>query len=193
MTDEQIEAAARKRPPPLPAHVEGTVQALAEVHLQHHRQASTAQRAVDRLTNIVGRTRFIAALSALFVLWIGTNLLLGATGHQAFDPAPFQWLQDFGTLLALYITVLILITQRRENQLTQHREQLTLQLAMLADQKTGKIIGLLEELRRDHPQIHDRIDVEADEMSRHSDPQVVLEAIKESNEQNAEDDAAPAR
>jgi uncharacterized membrane protein len=43
---------------------------------------------------------------------------------------------------------------------------MTLELAMLGDQKTAKIIALLEELRRDHPEIVDRVDREAAEMSR---------------------------
>ena len=45
---------------------------------------------------------------------------------------------------------LILATQRRENQLAQLREQLNLELAILSEQKTAKVIQLLEESRRDN-------------------------------------------
>jgi uncharacterized membrane protein len=79
---------------------------------------------------------------------------------------------------ALYMTVLILATQRRENELASHHEHLTLELAILSEQKTAKIISLLEELRQDHPDIHDRIDDEAAAMSEPADPQSVLETIK---------------
>ncbi len=167
--------------PVLPSHVEDTVQAIAEVHLQHHRQTSQMQRAVDRLTTIVGRPRFIFLMTALLVAWVVLNLLLGRFG-QAFDAPPFQWLQDASTLLALYITVLILITQRRENILTEQREQLTLELAMLSEKRTAKIISLLEELRRDHPQIRDRIDREADDMAQNTDTQAVLRAIRDTQD-----------
>jgi uncharacterized membrane protein len=51
-------------------------------------------------------------------------------------------------------------------------------LAILSEQKTAKIISLLEELRQDHPDIHDRIDDEAAAMSEPADPQSVLETIK---------------
>ena len=47
------------------------------------------------------------------------------------------------------MVVLILATQRREYQLAQLREQLTLELAILSEQKTAKVIQLLEESRRD--------------------------------------------
>jgi hypothetical protein len=51
-------------------------------------------------------------------------------------------------------------------------------LAILSEQKTAKIIALLEELRQDHPDIHDRIDREAAALSEPADPQPVLETIK---------------
>ena len=169
------------RPPILPAHIEDTVQAIAEVHLQHHRQSTPVQRAVDWMTGIVGRPRFIVAMTLAVIAWIAVNLLLRLAGREAFDEPPFQWLEDVGTLVALYITVLILITQRRENLLTEQRGQLTLELSILAEQKSAKIIQLLEEMRRDSPHIVDRVDAEADEMSSHADPQAVLEAIKDTH------------
>lgn len=41
------------------------------------------------------------------------------------------------------------------------------------------MIQLLEELRRDMPQVSNRFDREAAEMARPADPEVMLEAIKE--------------
>ena len=85
-------------------------------------------------------------------------------------------------LLALYVTVLILTTQRREDQLAGYREQLTLELAILGEQKSAKIIALLEEMRRDSPSLRNRVDEEAAAMAVAADPQAVLDAIKESEE-----------
>ncbi len=145
------EADARAATPILPAHIEDTVRAIAELHAEHHRTATPVQRAVARLTSIVGRPRFVGVLTLVIVSWIGLNLGLRAMGAVAFDAPPFPWLQDVGAVLSLYITVLILITQRHDDQLSEHREQLTLELAILSEQKSAKMIELLEELRRDHP------------------------------------------
>jgi uncharacterized membrane protein len=54
-----------------------------------------------------------------------------------------------------------------------------LELTILSEQKTAKVIQLLEEFRRDNPLIHDRVDQEADVMAQPADPQSVLDAIKE--------------
>ncbi|MHB8285410.1 MAG: DUF1003 domain-containing protein, partial [Caulobacteraceae bacterium] len=97
------------------------------------------------------------------------------------DPAPFNGLATMTSVVALYATAMILNTQRRENALAQLREQLTLELAILSEQKTAKTIQLLEEMRRDNPLLRNRVDEEADAMSVPADPTSVLEAIKETH------------
>jgi uncharacterized membrane protein len=95
------------------------------------------------------------------------------------DPPPFVWLQGAVTTGVLYLAILILTTQRREEQLSNQRGQLMLELATLNDQKSSKIIELLEEFRRDNPMIADHIDSEARAMSTPSDHRAVMDAIKE--------------
>jgi uncharacterized membrane protein len=56
-----------------------------------------------------------------------------------------------------------------------------LELAILSEQKTAKVIQLLEEFRRDNPMIRDRVDYEAEAMAQPADPQSVLAAIKETH------------
>ena len=81
-------------------------------------------------------------------------------------------------MLALYMTILILATQRREDELAGYREQLTLELAILSEQKTAKIISMLQAMRTDNPNTPDIEDSEADAMSDPADPQAVLDRIK---------------
>ena len=65
---------------------------------------------------------------------------------------------------------MIVTTQRRAGKLSERREQMTLELTLLTEQKTAKIIALIEEMRRDSPQLHNRIDQEARDMSAPADP-----------------------
>ena len=169
--------------PILPAHIDETVQAIARLHAEHYQQSTSLQRIVDRMTALVGRPSFVGLLTAVVVGWMLANLGAAWLGHEPVDPPPFVWLQGVVGLMALYITVLILATQRREDQLAGHREQLTLELAILSEQKSAKIIELLEEMRRDDPSLHNRVDHEAAAMSLPADPQAVLDAIKDSHEE----------
>ena len=137
------------------------------------------QAAVDRLTAFVGWPGFVAALGLALLAWIAANLIAGWLGVRPFDPPPFSWLQSAASTGALLLAALILTTQRREDQLADHRAQLILELSILNDQKISKIIELLEEFRRDNPTILDRVDEQAIAMSTPSDTSAVLDAIKD--------------
>ena len=167
--------------PILPAHIEDTVQAIARFHAEHHDRATPLERIIERITARAGRPQFVGVLTLVVVVWVGLNLLISWSGHTPPDEAPFYWLQGVVGLAALYMTSLILTTQRREDQLASLREQLTLELGILSEQKAAKIIELLEELRRDDPHIRNRVDHEAAAMSQPADPEAVLEALKETH------------
>ncbi len=168
--------------PILPAHIEETLQAIAKLHADHRQEAGTLQRAVERLTAWIGRPQFIAVMAAIIFAWISSNLIAKAAGATPWDEPPFGWLQGALGLLAFCVTVLILTTQRREDQLAGYREQLTLELAILSEQKSAKIIALLEEMRRDSPALKNRVDEEAAAMAVAADPQAVLDAIKDNED-----------
>jgi uncharacterized membrane protein len=166
----------------VPDHIQQTINTIAGVHVRHQRQASRAHRFVEGTVALVARPGFIALLTLFVAGWVAANLALAAEG-RAFDPPPFPILQDIGTLAALYITVLILITTQREKEIGEHREQLTLELAILSEQKSAKIIQLIEEARRDNPLIGDRHDAEAAQLAVPADPEAVLDAIKDTHGQ----------
>jgi uncharacterized membrane protein len=156
-----------------------TIEAIARVHAEHHAKTTAYERAVDAMTSILGRPRFVALLTASVVGWMAVNTWIWFQGRMALDPPPFQGMSFIITLMSLYFVVIVLTTQRRDDSLSQRRELLALELAILSEQKTTKVIALLEELRRDSPAVHDRVDEQANAMARAVDPQAVSEAIKE--------------
>jgi uncharacterized membrane protein len=168
---------------PLPDHIEETIKSIARLHAGHHQTATRLQRAGERITGWVGSPRFLGVLTCLAAAWVSLNMFAAALGYRPIDPPPFSGLGNMVSLASLYIVVLILATQRREYQLAQLREQLTLELAILTEQKAAKLIQLLEESRRDNPLIADRIDQEAEAMAKPADPEAVLGAIKETHEE----------
>lgn len=169
---------ANPNPTQLPAHVEQTVRSIAFLHAKHHQDASQAQRSVDRLTAFAGRPFFLGLVCAAAVLWMIENSVATLLGIPSLDPPPFAWLELSATVTALVMTVLILVTQRNCDRLADARGQMTLELASLTEQKVAKIIELVEELRRDSPEVRNRVDSEAREMSIRSDPHAVLGAIE---------------
>jgi uncharacterized membrane protein len=169
----------------VPPHVAETVQAIALLHAEHHRKSTLAERIVDRATTSVGRPGFLLALITAAVIWIAVNALVRLSGGYPPDPPPFAWLELVLTGAALVIAVMILTSQRRADRFANLREQMTLEATLLTEQKTRKIIELLEELRRDSPEIPNRQDVEADQMASKADPHEVLAVIEEATQGTA--------
>jgi uncharacterized membrane protein len=165
-------------PENVPAHVAETVKAIALLHAEHHRKSTLAERWVDKATGSVGRPRFVILLGICAVVWAVTNTLLFEQGRVPPDPPPFAWLELVLTALGLIIAVMILTSQRRADRLANLREQMALEATLLTEQKTRKIIELLEELRRDSPEVPNRKDIEAEQMASKADPHEVLAVIE---------------
>ena len=163
--------------PVVPPHVEDTVRTIERLHAQHAANATRMQRLIDQVTAVAGRPAFIVIFTTAVFIWIGLNLVLPGFGRRALDPPPFSALQTVITALAFYVSINILASQRRADQLASRREQLTLELAIIAERKTAKIIELIEEMRRDHPELKNRVDDQAAAMAAPSDAQAVLDAI----------------
>lgn len=169
--------------PILPAHMSDTISAIAKLHADHERAASPIQRLIERTTEWLGKPRFLGEFTLFVAGWVSIVELQMKFYGSSFDPPPFNLLQGILTVLAVYITALILSTQRRAGQLASHREQLTLELATLAEQKSAKTIALLEEIRRDNPLLPNRLDKDADAMAQTADPEAVLKSIINTQEE----------
>jgi uncharacterized membrane protein len=167
--------------PALPTHIEETITTISQVHAEHHRRARPMQRSVAAATVAIGSPAFLGILTIAAAGWIALNLAVAAAGRTPPDPPPFAYLSGTASVLALYLAAMILATQKHDDELATHRDQLTLELAILSDRKSAKIISLLEELRRNDPVQGDHVDAEAEAMTVPADPKAVLDKIRSSH------------
>jgi uncharacterized membrane protein len=171
--------------PPVPPHVEESVAAIAKLHAEHYRRAGAFQRLVSAATAIVARPRTLALITFMIASWVLLNVVLSFSAGLAPDPFPFPLLAAVVSTVALYLTAMILIAQRHDDELATRRDQLTLELAILSEQKSAKIIALLEEFRHNDPNQGDHRDEVAEAMAKPADTQVVLDAIKAAHDEPA--------
>jgi uncharacterized membrane protein len=162
-----------------PVNIDDTLEALAVVRLAQREESTRLQRLADEVTAAIAHPLFVALLTSVVALWIGGNLLAQAVGLKPLDPPPFYWLDGAASLIAVYSTILILATQRREDEVNAYRDHLTLEIAKASDQKIAKVIALLEEIRRDSPGLRDRHDQEAEAMSVPTSARAVVDALTE--------------
>jgi uncharacterized membrane protein len=162
----------------LPPSVSANIGTIAEYYARHEERVSSSQRIVEKVARFLGSSRYVVGNIGLIVGWIGINLAAPDLGWPRFDEPPFFWLQGIVGLNAFVISTTVLIRQNRMSQLAEQHAHLDLQVNLLTEQKSSKIISLLEELRRDLPNVVSKTDDEAHEMAKPADARAVLSAIE---------------
>ena len=165
--------------PDLAGHVHQNVENIGALVTAAERKITRHQRAVERFTRVIGRPRTLYIIVGVVLAWALFNLAAPQLGLHSFDDPPFFWLQGLISFGALLTTVMVLTTQNRHLHLAEQRAHLDLQVNLLAEQKVAKLIGLLEELRRDLPNVVNRRDSVAEKMQEPIDPAAMASAIEQ--------------
>ena len=163
----------------IPGHEEATVDQIAKLYDRHDQRTTRVQRLANRATSVLGRPMSLVIIFGVAIVWIIGNYVARATGSVALEEFPFPDLGFIATIGALLVALLILTTQRHEEELAESRAQLTLHIAVLNERKIAKVIELLEEQRRDNPLLPSCIDDEATEMAQPADHKTTLGLIDE--------------
>jgi uncharacterized membrane protein len=179
-----IPNAAEPTPDPAaePAPNSETITAVRQFYTREEQKISRAQRALERISSSVGKPGFLGLIFSFVALWILANVLLRHLGLVPFDWAPFPWLQGIIGLGGLLTATVVLTKQNRLAKLAEQRAHLDLKVTLLTEQKAAKLIDLMEELRRDLPNVRDRHDPSAASLKKPMDPDLVLAALDESTQ-----------
>jgi uncharacterized membrane protein len=164
----------------LPEHVIKNIEAIASHHQRHQQETSKDRRVLEKIANFFGKPQFLYTQIIFFAIWIGCTGLaerkLIPKNFPLFD-LHFHGLE----VASLLITTEVLIYQNRQEKLSEERSHLMLQLHLLTEQEITKMISLIEELRRDLPNVKDRHDLEAEVMKQATDPQAILEMLQKNS------------
>jgi uncharacterized membrane protein len=161
------------------------ISAVLDFYTREDDKISYWQRALEHLSNVIGQPAFLGLILLFVALWTLADTALRLLGQVEFDPAPFFWLQGIVGLGALLTTTVVLIKQNRLAKLAEQRAHLDLKVTLLTEQKAAKLIDLLEELRRDLPNVKNRHDPEATALQQSMNPDGVLAALDERAELEA--------
>ena len=153
------------------------IEAVLDFYAREDQKISRSQRIMERISRFVGQPVFLGIILLFVVLWILANVALRQFGMIEFDPEPYFWLQGIIGLGALLTATVVLSKQNRFAKLEEQRAHLDLKVNLLTEQKSAKLIDLLEELRRDLPNVKNRHDPEAVALQQSMNPELVLAAL----------------
>ena len=77
---------------------------------------------------------------------------------------------------------MILITQNREDVMTERRTQLDLQVSLIIDQKMSKLLTMVDQLRQVHPDLENGTDPEVEALKKTVDPHESVDTLNQSLE-----------
>ncbi len=123
---------------------------------------SPSDKLADRLTKIFGSVIFLVLNILWFLIWIVINTGL-VPGVEPFDPFPFGLLTMVVSLEAIFLAIIVLISQNRGARIAELREEIDLQINSIAETEVSKTImmlGLLLEkngVAIDDPEIADMV------------------------------------
>jgi uncharacterized membrane protein len=104
-----------------------------------------AEKFADWLTSRFGSVTFLALNAIWFVAWILINTGK-VPGIEPFDPYPFGFLTMVVSLEAIFLAIVVLISQNREAKVGELREEIELQISTMAETELTKVISLLVKL-----------------------------------------------
>ena len=161
-----------------PAVSGANIRAIVELE----RAALTSRSRAERLSDHVIRGLGSSAFLTLHVLWFGFWLLAGMgkiPWLPIFDPFPFAFLTMVVSLEAIFLAILVLISQNRMSRAADHRAHLDLQINLLAEQEITTTLKLVQEIR-DHLGIGaERCDLDVKELLEPTDVQRLATELAE--------------
>jgi uncharacterized membrane protein len=122
---------------------EKNVQAIARMEHALDAQRTFGERIADGFAAAVGSWPFIIAQSAILAAWVVANVLWLA---YRWDPYPFILLNLVLSFQAAYASPIIMMSQNRQSKIADRRNQLDLQINLLAEQESTETLRLLRRL-----------------------------------------------
>jgi uncharacterized membrane protein len=104
-----------------------------------------ADRVAAAIARFCGQMSFVWIHVVLFAVWIAYNTL---PWFKAFDPYPFTFLTLVVSLEAIFLSTFILISQNYDMRVSERRNQLDLQINLLAEQENTKALQMLERIAK---------------------------------------------
>jgi len=120
--------------------------AFVAVKAQHARDRGPVERLAQLLNDIASSTPFLVVHVVWFLVWISWNI--GLLKLRPFDPYPFGLLTMVVSLEAIFLSIFVLLAQKREAAIAELREEIALQVGLWTEQEVTKSLQLITGLYR---------------------------------------------
>lgn len=114
-------------------------------HAVFQKKKTRMDRFADMLTTYFGTAHFLVLNGLIFFIWVVLNTEL-IPGVSAFDPFPYGFLTMAVSLEAIFLSIIVLMSQNRANKISELREELELEVDIGAEKEINKVLNMLDEI-----------------------------------------------
>ena len=161
--------------PALSKVVERNIRTIIQLRLQAARARSVQNRLANAITAFSGHMAFVYMHIAWFGVWILLNT--GRIGVRPFDPFPYGLLTMVVSLEAIFLATLVLISQNRLSEESEHRADLALHIGLLTEYELTRVLHMLDAIQ-DKMGIKNAADDELADLEMETKPEDVLAEIE---------------
>jgi uncharacterized membrane protein len=115
--------------------------AFGALKAQHNAERTFIETIADELNELASSTPYLVSHAVWFAIWIPWNL--GWFGLRQFDPYPFGLLTMIVSLEAIFLSIFVLMAQKRESAIAELREELALQVNLRIEEEMTKTLQLV--------------------------------------------------
>lgn len=148
-----------------PTSVAENIDKMAQVENDALRPRSHREAITEAIGGFAGTIYFVGLQLAVFGGWMLVNAGM-VPGLSPFDPFPYPLLSSITSLEAVLLAAFVLIKQNRMSTIADRRDHLDLQVNLLTERETTRIIQMLDRLSS-HLGVEQRQDADSREMSEH--------------------------
>ena len=161
----------------LPEVLADNIQLLLEQHQKELDRESKVEMAVRRIATFVGSVEFIYLHLLIYGSWL--FLASGLSSLPRIDPHLAEMAVCVG-LESLFLSACILFNQNRNQKIANEREQLHLNISLLAEREATRVMQMVPAIAQQHgvPEVGGR---DLKELMEDIQPEAVLDEIKRKN------------
>ncbi|TKD43432.1 MAG: DUF1003 domain-containing protein [Mesorhizobium sp.] len=155
------------------------IQALVDHRREQEQHRAFQDRIAGAISRFAGSMAFVYLHLSILIVWVVLNL--GAIpAVPPWDPS-FVILAMVASVEAIFLSTFVLINQNRMAELSERRAELDLQISLLNEHETTRLIEMMSALT-ERLKVPTPVDDELPQLAQNVDPQAVMSQIERVSE-----------
>lgn len=152
-------------------------QKIADLYVHRRTKKGLVEKLADQMTMMFGSMLFLTINALFFFAWMFVNS--GKVGaFLVLDPFPFNLLTMIVSLEAIFLSIIVLMSQSRASRIAELREEIDFQVNVQAEREITKVLKMLDVIQH-RMNVHHHNDKELKDMKRRLNLSTIADQVEQ--------------